>query len=123
MRIFKIILFGIIAFAIRFAVGGALYMGAKINPQGFWYGVILSFVAFLATLIFLRFVIKPKSLREALGIAVLWTIFAIILDIASAGPILHVPIRYLFSEIQVWTRLIAIIIAAFFAVRKPTLPV
>lgn len=116
MRITKILGIGLLNYLIRFAVGGVLMMGVKMDPEGLAFGVILTVVAFLAAIGLLRFVIKPATLKEALTVAVSWVIIALILDILTAQPIVKVPASYLLSELQTWTRLAAILLAAPLAV-------
>ncbi len=111
MKVFKIILFGLINYFLRFALGGFLYMGTNMNPIGFWYGFSLTTASFIFTLIFLKFVIKPETTKNAIGIIFTWILIALVLDIISAGPVVHIEIGYLLSEIQTWTRLFVMFLA------------
>ena len=112
---FKIILFGFINYIVRFAVGGFLFMGIKMNPIGFWYGSLLTLTALISTLIFLKFIIKPKTSKSAAKTIIIWILIALALDIVTAEPIVHVNISYLLSEIQTWTRLLIMFLAIPFA--------
>ncbi|HYE22734.1 MAG TPA: hypothetical protein VD998_04050 [Verrucomicrobiae bacterium] len=118
MKTLKILGFGLINYIVRFAVGGALFMGAKMNPTGFWYGFILTAVAFVVSLLLLKFVMKPSSLSESLRVAFIWVIMCLALDAATAKPIVQVDLGFLFTEIQTWTRSLIILVAALFAVKK-----
>ena len=118
MKNVKIIGFGILNFIIRFAIGGFLFLGIKIDPVGFLYGFLLTLTAFTSSYLLLRFAIKPVKLKEALIISVIWAFMALVFDIATAEPIVRIPISSLFGEIQTWTRLSVIILAAFFATSK-----
>ncbi len=118
MRIAKIVGFGLVNYAVRFAVGGLLYKVVAMNPLGFGYGFLLTLTAFVASFIFLRFVIKPITLNEALFIAGVWVVMALVLDIVTAQPIVGVTPSYLLQELQTWTRLLAVLAAGFFSVRQ-----
>ncbi len=118
MNIFKILLFGLINYAIRFAIGGFLYMGIAMNPVGFWYGFSMTLTSLILTIIFLKFVIKPETRKNAASTITIWILIALILDIVTARPIIHIDISYLLSEIQTWTRLFVMFLAVLFIKNK-----
>ena len=117
-RIFKIIGFGVLAFLARFIVGGILFQGIKINPLGFWFGFLVTVTALIVAYVLLRFVMKPQSAKEAVFIAIVWVVMALFLDVVTAKPIVGVSISFLLSQIQVWTRLLVIVLVAPFTVQK-----
>jgi short subunit fatty acids transporter len=116
----KLIGFGIVNYAIRFAVGGFLFLGLKMNPTGFLYGFLLTLTAFVVAYLLMRFFLKPKSKKEAFLAAGMWILIAFALDAATAEPIVRVPVESLFREPQTWTRALVILLAAPFAIRKPS---
>ncbi len=118
MKIVKILGFGLVNYVVRFAVGGALFTGMKMNPEGFWFGFILTAVAFVSTLVFLKYAVKPGSIKEGFGIVFVWFIITLGLDALTAEPIVQVDVNYLFSELQVWTRSLVMFVAIPLAVRK-----
>jgi len=121
MNYFKIITFGVVNYLIRFAIGGMLYLGAGINPVGLGYGTTLTAVALISSYLFLRFVIKPRSMAEAFEIAAIWVAIAFILDVVTAQPIVHVSILYMLGEWQFWTRLaiMVLVVPAVFTKSRP----
>lgn len=114
----KIFIYGLINYAIRFFVAGYLYMGAGMNPVGFNYGLILTLLATVLAFVLLKYLVKPNSTNEAVKIALVWIVMALILDIITAEPIVHVTISSLFTELQTWTRLLVILIVAPFTIKK-----
>ncbi len=118
MKTVKLVGFGILNYAVRFAVGGLLYKAVEMDPLGFWYGFLLTLTALIASFIFLRFVIKPANLGEAMFAAGVWVVIALALDIITAEPIVGVTPVYLLQETQTWTRLIAVFLAGLFAARS-----
>lgn len=120
-RLGIIIGIGAVNYAIRFAVGGLLFMGLQLNPEGIAFGSVVTLTAFIAAYILLRYAVKSASRGEALGIAAVWMLIALVLDAITAQPIVGVTAGYLFSEPQVWTRLFAIIAAALLV--RPRRPV
>lgn len=118
MKTIKIILLGVINFVIRFGVAGFLLMGVQMDPVGCWFGFLLTLIPLVVSFVFLKYLIKPASLKEALSVALLWVVIAILLDMITAKPIVHVDIPSLFRELQFWTRVIIILVIAPFTVRK-----
>ncbi|TSC71740.1 MAG: hypothetical protein G01um101438_942 [Parcubacteria group bacterium Gr01-1014_38] len=112
MRVLKVIGFGILNFVGRFLVGGILFAGLKINPETFVFGATLTVTAFLLAYGLLRFVMRPPTRAAAVKIAFVWILIAALFDAMTAGPIVNVSAAYLFSEVQTWTRLLAILVAA-----------
>src|SRR3989344_5866351 len=115
-RTVKVIGFGLINFIARFIVGGILLLGVKMNPTGLGFGSLITVVALVIAYVLLKFVMKPRTIKEALGIAGVWVVMALVLDMVTAEPIVGVTVPYLFSELQTWTRLVVILIVAPFAV-------
>ncbi len=118
MKTTKILGFGLVNFIIRFIVGGILYMGIKMDPIGFWYGFLMTVTAGVVAYILLKSVMKPQTTGEALKIAFVWIIIALIIDVLTAEPIVKVSVSSLFSELQTWTRLAVILLIAPFTVSK-----
>jgi len=118
MNYFKIITFGLAGYFVRFAVGGILYLGVKMDPIGFWYGASLTAVALVASYLLLKFVIKPANAGEAFLVAAIWVAIAFALDMITAQPVVHVSALYMLGEPQFWTRLAAILVVVPFAVAK-----
>jgi|SRR3989344_1828450 len=118
MNTMRLISFGLVNYLIRFVIGGILFQGVKMNPEGFAYGLILTIVALVAAYLLMRFVMKPRSVGEALTIALVWIAIAFVIDILSAGPLLKITIGYYLSEPQFWTRLLAILIVAPFVMKR-----
>ena len=113
------ILFGIANYLIRFVVGGVLFMGVKLNPEGFAFGFLLTATALVTAYCLLKFVIKPQSLGEGMAIALVWAGIALVLDILTAEPVVGVSASYLLTQPQAWTRLLAIVAVAPFTVKNP----
>jgi len=109
---------GFVNYLVRFFVGGVLFMGIKMNPEGFTYGFLLTATAAVTAYCLLRFIVKPHSLKEAIKISLAWATLALILDITTAQPIIGIDASYLLSEVQTWTRLLAIIAVAPFVIQK-----
>lgn len=87
-------------------------MGLKIDPQSFMFGATLTVAALIIAYVLLRLVMKPASRRQAVKIAMIWAMIALVLDILTAKPIVMVPVAVLLSQVQAWTRLLAIVVAA-----------
>lgn len=118
----KVIGCGLLAFVARFMVGGILFQGVKMNPQSFAFGFLVSMTALVAAYVLLKLVIKPQTTKEALGIAMVWMVIALLLDVVTARPIVGVTATYLLPEIQTWTRLLVILLIAPFTVHKTNTP-
>jgi glucan phosphoethanolaminetransferase (alkaline phosphatase superfamily) len=114
----KLIGFGLVNYLIRFIIGAILFQGVKMNPEGFAFGFILTAVALVAAYILMRFVMKPRSMGEALTIALVWIAIAFAIDIISAGAILKITIGHYLSEPQFWTRLLAILVVVPFVLKR-----
>ena len=115
-NITKTIGYGIVNFLIRFIIGGILFMGVKMNPITPPYGIILTLVALITAYVLLRYVMKPSSVNEAITIAVIWIIIALVLDVITAKPIVKVEVSTLLREWQTWTRLLVMLVVAPFSV-------
>lgn len=110
---------GLLNFAPRFAVGGFLWYGAKLNPEGFAYGATLTVTAFLIALCFMKFLMQPRTMSEALIAGILWAGIGLALDAILLGVVFQaVTIPYLFRELQTWTRAAAVVAAAVVAVKR-----
>lgn len=109
----KVVGVGVVNFLARFFVGGMLLLGLKMNPESFVFGFILTVTAFAVAFLLLRFVMKPNTRAAAVKIALVWMVLALLLDVVTAVPIVQVSVSYLLSEVQTWTRLFAILLAAF----------
>jgi hypothetical protein len=110
---------GLLNFLARFMVGGALWYGVKLNPEGFAYGMLLTITALIFAVLFMRFLMKPRTLNDALLIGCLWAGFALLLDVLTLGIVFNlVTVPYLLSEAQTWTRAAAVVAAAFVAVKR-----
>ena len=118
MEAIKILGVGLVNFVVRFAVGGALFMGMEMNPESFMFGFILTVVAFVTTCVFLKYVMKPTSMNEAFSIVAVWFVLTLVLDALTAKPVVQVDVGYLFSQIQVWTRSLVMFAAIPFAINK-----
>ncbi len=118
MKTSKILGFGLVNFILRFIVGGVLYMGIKMDPMGFGYGFLMTLTAGVVAYVLLKFVMKPVTTTEALKIAFVWIIIALVIDVLTAEPIVKVSVSSLFSELQTWTRLAVMLLVAPFTVRK-----
>ncbi|TSC64668.1 MAG: hypothetical protein G01um1014106_19 [Parcubacteria group bacterium Gr01-1014_106] len=70
MKVLKIVGFGILNFIGRFIVGGILFMGLKMDPEGFLFGAILTITAFVLAYILLRYIMPPSTLAAAVQIAI-----------------------------------------------------
>lgn len=113
MKSLKVIGVGVVNFLARFFVGGMLLLGLKMNPETFVFGFILTVTALVVAFLLLRFVMKPNTRASAVKIALVWTVLALLLDMVTAEPVVKVFVPYLLSEVQTWTRLFAILLAAF----------
>jgi len=118
MNTMKLIGFGLVNYLIRFIIGGILFQGVKMNPEGLAFGFIMTAVALVAAYLLMRFVMKPRTMGEALTIALAWIVIAFVIDILSARPLLKITIGYYLSEPQFWTRLLAILIVAPFVMKR-----
>jgi hypothetical protein len=114
----KIVGFGVLNFLGRFLVGGILFRGIKMDPNGFAFGVLLTLTALIVTYVLLRFVMKPASIKEAVSISIVWVSTALLLDVLTAQIVVGVSVAYLLSELQTWTRLLAIVAVAPFTLKK-----
>lgn len=114
----KLIGFGLINYIIRFAAAGILFQVLKVNPEGFLFGFIVTVVALIAAYFLLKFVMRPRSVGEAVMIALVWIAIAFVIDIISAGALLKITIGYYLSEPQFWTRLLAILAVTPFVVKR-----
>ncbi len=107
----KILSLGLIVSLVRFAIGGALWYGAGLNPISFSYGLILTIASLILAFITMYFLVRPKTLSEGFSTALIWTIISLALDIILLGPILKTAtVYYLLSEIQIWIRALIILL-------------
>ena len=118
MKNVKLIGIGLVNYLIRFGVAGVLFQGLKVNPEGAFFGVTITLVALVVAYLLLRFVMRPATIAEALRVAVVWVLLALVLDVITGITLLKLPLGYYFSEWQTWTRLAAILAVAPFSVRK-----
>lgn len=93
-------------------------MGIKMDPMGFGYALLLTLTALVVAYVLLKFAMKPQSSSQALNIAFVWVIMALVIDVLTAEPIVKVSINTLFGELQTWTRLAVILLIAPFTVKK-----
>lgn len=115
-RAVAIVGLGLVNFLARFLAGGVLFLGVKLDPTGLAFGFSMTITALLAAYLLLRLVVRPRTVREAVGIGVIWAVLALVLDVATAEPIVGVTVSYLLSELQTWTRLAVIVAVAPFTV-------
>jgi hypothetical protein len=108
---------GVVNFLARFIVGGILFMGVGMNAEGFAFGVLLTLAAAIVAYVLLKYVMKPASTGEAVKIALVWVVIAAVLDLATAQPVVGVAPSFLATQIQFWTRLLAIVAVAPFTFR------
>lgn len=113
----KLLIWGIVNFIARFAVGGVLYKGGM-DPVGFLYGALLTLTALIVAYVLARFVMKPATQKEAWKIGIVWVLIALVLDMVTAEPIVGVTVGLLLSELQTWTRLAAIVVGVMLGVKK-----
>ena len=114
----KILGLGLAVYVVRFALGGILYIQVGINPTTFMYGFWLTVAAGVMAYLLLKFAVKPTSTKEALTVAFVWVILALVIDMITAKPVINVPISYLFAEIQTWARVGIMLLVAPFTVKK-----
>ena len=118
MRKGKLVGLGLLNYLIRFLIAGALFQGVGMDPVGIPFGVIITLVSFVAAFLLLRFLVKPNSQREAWKAGLVWVVLALLLDAITGMTLLKLPLVAYFSEWQVWTRAVAILVAAFLSVRQ-----
>ena len=118
MKLIKHIALGFANFLLRFIVGGLLYEGMRMDAEGLIFGFLITLTSFSASYLLFKRFIKPNNRKYAVQVSITWILIALMLDILTAGPILHIPATYLLSQPQVWIRLAAIPLAAIFSVYK-----